>query len=158
MTIALDEITFRPAQRSEARMLAAFYSTSSDGVADYIWSKVAEPGEGILDVGTRRYERENTVFSYENCIVANYKGVVVGMMGGFPMHVDPDEEPESDPVLAPYAKLEVDGSFYIAGIVVDSDYRSMGLGTALLDQAIERARQSGLDQLSAIVVEQKPSL
>ena len=34
---------------------------SSDGVANYVWSKLAAPGEDILEVGRRRYENEHSL-------------------------------------------------------------------------------------------------
>ena len=49
--------SIRPARKSECRRIAEFYRISSDGVADYVWTKLARPGEDILDVGRRRYER-----------------------------------------------------------------------------------------------------
>ncbi len=100
----------RPADKADAAAIAALYRISSDGVADYIWTKLAEPGEDLLDVGRRRYERENTPFSYQNCTLVEIDGEVAGMLVAFPMHVDPDAV-ETDPVLAPYGELEEDGSY-----------------------------------------------
>jgi hypothetical protein len=51
------------------QIAALLSSASSDGVADYIWSKIATTDEDVLDVGRCRYERENTFFSYQNCTV-----------------------------------------------------------------------------------------
>lgn len=65
----MNNLQFRPAEKSDCRAIAFLYSISSDGVADYIWTKLAQPGEDILDVGRRRYEREDTLFSYQNCTV-----------------------------------------------------------------------------------------
>jgi len=70
---------------------------SSDGVADYIWTKLAQPGEDILAVGQRRYEREDTPFSHENCKMADLRGSLVGMLVAFPMAVDEEYE-ETDPM------------------------------------------------------------
>ncbi len=63
----------RPARKEDCPTIAALYSMSSSGVADYIWSKNAKPGETILTVGRRRYEREESSFSYNNCIVIEYQ-------------------------------------------------------------------------------------
>ena len=46
----------RPATRADCLAIARLYSVASDGVANYIWTKLAQPGEDILDVG-RRYIR-----------------------------------------------------------------------------------------------------
>lgn len=95
---------------------------SSAGVADYIWSKLAEAGESLIDVGARRYARENTEFSYQNCRFATLDDEPVGMLFAFPMQVDPDYM-EDDPVLAPWPVLEEDNSYYISGVAIDDKFR-----------------------------------
>ena len=149
------EITFRPALKSECRTIASLYSICSDGVADYIWTKLAEPGEDILDVGQRRYEREDLMFSYRNCTVVTVAGKVAGMLVAFPVQVDPDAEgQEQDPVLAPYHRLEEDDSYYICGVALFPEYRGRGIGSRLMALAEQQARQRGLKKLSLIVFEQ----
>jgi hypothetical protein len=49
------KIQFRSAEKSDCQTIASLYSISSDGVADYIWTKLAQPGEDILIVGQRGY-------------------------------------------------------------------------------------------------------
>lgn len=63
MTMDTSNIQFRPVEEPECRIIASLYSISSDGVVDYIWTKLVQPDEDILDVGRRRYEREDSVFS-----------------------------------------------------------------------------------------------
>jgi hypothetical protein len=87
MTTQGPQYSIRPARKSECRRIAELYRIASDGVADYIWTKLAQPGEDILDVGRRRYEREGTPFSYENCKMVELRGSVVGgfaSAGGMP--------------------------------------------------------------------------
>ena len=107
-----EETRFRRARVEDCAKIAALYSISSDGVADYIWRKLAGPGEDPLKIGERRYAREDTVFSYKNCVVAEHYGEVIGMLVAFPTETEPDPgEPEGeDPVLAPYGELERPGS------------------------------------------------
>jgi len=147
------DTTIRPARKEDCRTIAALYSISSDGVADYIWTKLAQPGEDILDVGQRRYEREGTLFSYENCTIIEVAGEIVGMLVAFPMDVDPSEE-ETDPVLAPYSKLEEDNSYYICGMALFPGHRGQGIGTRLLELGEEDARAGGFQKTSLIVFEQ----
>jgi hypothetical protein len=59
------KLDIRPATVGDARTIAEFYQLCSGGVADYIWSQLAEPGGDLLDVGTRRYAREGVPFSYQ---------------------------------------------------------------------------------------------
>ena len=147
------EPQIRAATLQDCLAIAGLYRIASDGVADYIWSKLAEPGEDILDVGARRYAREDSPFGYLNCTVVEFGGEIIGMLSAFRMIVDPDEE-ETDPVLMPYAQLEVDQSFYICGIALYPEYRGRGLGSRLLDLAMQRGRELGCTQLSLIVFEQ----
>jgi len=148
-----DQIVFRPARKSECRTIARLYSISSDGVADYVWTQLAEPGEDILDVGQRRYENEESAFSYRNCTVATIKDEAVGMIVAFPIFVDENAELESDSVLAPYSRLEEDNSYYICGVTLFPEYRGLGIGTKLMTLAEEQARDKGFAKLSLIVFE-----
>ncbi|NVK42943.1 MAG: GNAT family N-acetyltransferase [Oceanospirillaceae bacterium] len=144
---------FRPARKSDCADIATLYAISSDGVANYVWTKLAADGEDILDVGRRRYENAQSLFSYRSCTLVELDGRVVGMLVAFPMHVDPAAT-ETDPVLAPYSKLEADNSYYICGMALFPEYRGRGIGTELLDLAERQARAQGLDKTSLIVFEQ----
>ena len=106
-----------------------------------------------MDVGARRYAGEDSAFSYKNCLLAEIDGSVVGFLVAFPMHVDPAEI-ESDPVLAPYSKLEQDNSYYICGMAMFPEHRGKGIGTRLLDHAKRDAQARGYNKLSLIVFEQ----
>ncbi len=151
-----NRIHYRPARKDECRTIAKLFSMSSDGVADYIWTGLAEHGEDILDVGERRYESESSVFSYKNCVVAEIDGKIAGMLVAFPMPEPDDtgEESETDAVLAPYGKLEQYNSYYICGMAVFPEYRGMGIGTEFLDIAEKKAKELNLPQLSLIVFEE----
>jgi len=145
-------IEFRAAKKQECRIIAELFSISSGGVADYIWSKQAEEGEDIFDVGRRRYEEEDSVFSYKNCIVAEKDKQLVGMLVAFPMVCD--GMVSDDPVLAPYSLLEVDNSFYICGVAIRSEYRGQGIGTQLMKLAEQQAKLRKFEILSLIVFEE----
>ena len=152
-----EETRFRGARVEDCAEIAALYSISSDGVADYIWRKLAGPGEDPLEVGERRYAREDTVFSYKNCVVAEHDGEVIGMLVAFPMEAEPDPgEPdgEADPVLAPYGELDRPGSYYVCGMALFPKHRGRGLGARMLGLAREEARRRGLAEMSLIVFEQ----
>ena len=144
-------IDFRPAKREESRIIAELYSLSSAGVADYIWTKLSMPGEDIIDVGERRYEREDHVFSYKNCTIVEVDGVIAGMMVAFPMEAD--DEIDEDPVLAAYSKLEEDNSYYICGVALYPEYQGEGLGHQFMALAKQQAMMRGLNKLSLVVFE-----
>lgn len=74
------------------------------------------------------------------------------MMHGFVMPPAADEPGEAaDPVLQPYAELEIPGSFYIAGLALFPIFRGRGIGSHLLDMAERRARKLRCREISLIV-------
>jgi len=150
----MSETIFRPAVLSDCPLIARLYSIASDGVADYVWSNLAEPGEDILDVGRRRYEREGTAFSYTHCTIAVRNERVAGMLVAFPMHVDHNADPEDDPVLRPYAILEEDASYYICGVALFPEFRGQGIGSWFMNIAEDDARKSDFTKTSLLVFEQ----
>jgi ribosomal protein S18 acetylase RimI-like enzyme len=150
-----DNVTFRPARRDDCAEIAGLFRIASEGIADYVWSQVQEPGVSLLETGERRYRRENTAFSYQNCVIAERDGAILGMLHGFAMEADsepPADEP--DPVLRPYSELEAPGSYYIAGVALYPEHRGRGIGDRMLALARDRARELDLESLSLIVFEQ----
>jgi len=148
-------LVLRPARKDESGLIAELFEMSSDGVASYVWSTLQAdyPGLPPLEIGRRRYERENTAFSYQNCLMAENHIRVLGMMHAYP--VPPQTEPEPDPqpvdpVLKPYAELEAPGTLYIAAIAVWPDCRGQGVGARFLAAARERARALALRELSLL--------
>ncbi len=140
----------RRARRDDVPAIAALFRLSSGGVADYVWRSLAQPGEDPLEVGIRRYARQGADFSYENCLVAEDDGTVVGMINAFPLRPSGEPASEDDPVLRPYAELEAPDSLYVSGIALLPPYRGQGLGTRMMVAMRERARAEGLKQLSLI--------
>ena len=160
------EAPFRPATRADCYRIAELFRICSGGVADYVWSTMADeyPGLSLTEIGARRYAREDIPFSYRNCVVAEVGGEVVGMLVAFPIAVpapdarEPDARAEGAPdrpdVLAPYGELEVPGSYYVCGMAVLPGHRNRGLGTRLLAIAQAEARARGLETLSLLAFEQ----
>lgn len=140
----------RRARPDDVPAIAALFRLSSGGVADYVWRSLAAPGEDPLEVGIRRYARRGADFSYENCLVADDDGAVVGMINAFALRASGEPAGEEDPVLRPYAELEAPDSLYVSGIALLPPYRGQGLGTRMMVAMRERARAEGLKQLSLI--------
>ena len=147
---------FRPATREDARKIAELFAIASSGVAEYVWGTLAPqyPGLTPLEIGERRYAREEGAFSYKNCTVAELGGEVIGMLHAFPMEEEPEETDEPvDPVLEPYARLEVPGSHYVSAMAVFPEHRGRDLGTRMLEMAKEQARDREYRQVSLLVFE-----
>lgn len=143
----------RPARKDDAAAIARLFLVSSDGLAAYIWSRLAAPGEAFEAVGTRRYARTGTAFSFENCLLATVDDEIAGMVHAFTMPERGPDETEDDPVLAPYAELEDPGSLYIAGLAVFDAFRRQGIGRALMACAERLAAETGHACVSLICFE-----
>ena len=148
---------FRAATTEDCYELASLFRIASSGVADYMWSTLAPkyPGLTPLEIGARRFAREEGNFSFRNCVVAEQDGVVIGMLFTFSIEEghEADNEP-TDPILKPYEELEVAGSFYICALALFPGFRGRGVGTKMLSIAREQARQRGFSTLSLLVFEQ----
>ncbi|MGX1182442.1 ribosomal protein S18 acetylase RimI-like enzyme [Pseudomonas sp. F-14 TE3623] len=143
-------VEFRSALRADAREIARLFQISSEGAADYIWSQLAQPGQDLLEVGASRYAREDVDFSYQNCLIAQAEGKVIGMLHSYAMRHDPQAAPVTDPVLAPYATMEIPDTLYISSLALHEGWRNHGLGKQFLAYAYDRANRLGLNGLSLI--------
>ncbi|AWM94735.1 GNAT family N-acetyltransferase [Pseudomonas sp. 31-12] len=143
-------VEFRSAVRADAREIARLFQITSEGAADYIWSQLAQPGQDLLEVGATRYARDDVDFSWQNCLIAEADGNVIGMLHSYVMRHDPLAEPTTDPVLAPYAKMEIPDTLYISSLALHEGWRNLGLGKQFLAYAYDRANRLGLNGLSLI--------
>jgi len=148
-------VRYRQARPEDARRIAELFQIAAEGVADYVWSCLMDdyPELAPLEIGARRYAREDTAFSYQNCTVAEQAGRVVGNCHAFVIETRSVTD-DVDPVLRPYAELEAPGSLYVSSLGVDPDARNRGIGSALLERAIGQARRLAVDRVSLIVFEQ----
>jgi ribosomal protein S18 acetylase RimI-like enzyme len=153
----LDRVTFRAAARDDSRKIAELFRISSDGVVDYVWTTLAPeyPGLEPVEIGAIRYASEEGDFSFANCVLAELDGEVIGQLCTYPVEASAEEPDEPvDPVLEPYARLEIPGTLYISSLALFEEFRGMGLGKKMLSIARDLARERNLDALSLLVFEQ----
>jgi GNAT superfamily N-acetyltransferase len=145
----------RPATREDCFEIAQFFLMASEGLAEYIWSRMAEPGESLIEAGARRCSREAIACSYQNCFIAELANTTVGMLNSFPMEErDSPDDLRADPALQPFVELRDYGSLFISGVAVYSEHRRRGIGTRLLATAQQQAVSYGLARLSVICLAQ----
>lgn len=152
-----DNNDIRWAQKEEARDIARLFLISSDGLAAYIWSRIGDSSGSLEDIGTARYARTGTAFSFENCLVVTESDNVIGMAHAFEMPEDDPPTREEDPILRPYAELEDPGSLYLSGLAVVETRRGSGVGSQLMDHVETLARANGLPRVSLICFERNVS-
>jgi ribosomal protein S18 acetylase RimI-like enzyme len=143
----------RPASPADALSIAQLISIASDGISDYLWSRDASPGEEPLAYAQRRYQRDDINIGYRNSTIVCRDDETIGLLLAFPIIVDP-EYIETDPVLAPMARLEEADSYYICSMAVFDEFRGAGIGSRLLGEAEQQCQDLGLTKLSLIVFEE----
>src|ERR1700752_4078358 len=96
--------------------MAELVHFASEGLALYLWTKIAGPGVDPWTIGRERAEREAGGFSYRNAVVAEADGRVVEALVGYPLPDTP--EPMSaglPPIVVPLEELEslAPGTWYV---------------------------------------------
>lgn len=149
---------FRAATPDDAADLVRLMDMAAHGLANWMWSEIAQPGETPTQVGIERTRREEGGFSYKNATVYEVDGRPAGMLLGGVIPREPEEIDYTSLArpLHPLVELEAEapGTWYVNAIAVEPDYRGQGIGTALLDLAVRYAADLDAAGLSLITAEQ----
>ncbi|WP_378954044.1 GNAT family N-acetyltransferase [Pelosinus sp. sgz500959] len=97
--------------------------------------------------------------SYENAIVAECEGEIVGIVYSYPSkhHGITDEAREFFPqdrldFLGDFFNSRVENSLFLDSIYVDEKFRGQGVGSKLIALTKEKAKENGYQQLSLMVM------
>ena len=142
--------SFRRATPEDAGTLAEFVEFASEGLALYLWSKMAGSGRDPWSVGRERVLTGAVGLSFQNAVLAELKELPAAALISYPLPDTP--EPVSDElpaVLVPLHELVngASGTWYVHVLAASAEYRGRGLGSALLavaDDLAASARKSGL--------------
>jgi ribosomal protein S18 acetylase RimI-like enzyme len=144
-----------PATRQDASHLAILVDMAGHGLPAWFWaSSPARPaGTSILEFGRERARGDFGGFSWRNAYVARSAGMVAGMILGYRQPDDPGDAAEVPDIVRPLVELEAEapGSWYVNALAVYPEFRGRGIGAALLEGALDRARSEGADTASLIV-------
>lgn len=146
---------FRHATQDDAEALVDLIEYASEGLAPYLWARMAGPGEDARAIGLRRARREEGAFSYKNAIVLEDGGSVAALLIGYPLPDEPEpiDYNEMPPMFVPLQELEnlAPKTWYVNVLAAYPEARGKGHGKALLELAEEIARAARCDGLSIIV-------
>jgi hypothetical protein len=107
---------FRRATPADAAAMADLVHFASEGLAFYLWSKMAGPGGDPCAIGRERAGRAVGAFSYRNAILAECDGRVAAGLIGYPLPDVPEPPPDNPPAMfVPLNELEdlVPGTWYV---------------------------------------------
>lgn len=150
------EPPYRSATPGDAQAMADFVHFASEGLALYLWTKIAGPGGDPWAIGRERAGRETGAFSYRNTILAEDGGKPVAGLIGYllPDHPEPITE-NMPPLFVPLQELEnlAPGTWYVNVLAAYPEQRGRGYGGALLAVADRIAADLGNRDLSIIVAD-----
>ena len=152
----ISDISFRPATRSDASDLVVLFDAASRRLVSWLWSIEATAGQSSFEIG-RKVIREDASNGghFTKWQVAILDHEVVGGLCSFPIN-DPDDGSDHSkvpPAIMPFIELNEigKGTYYVSVASVFPEYRGRGIGTSILDKAVELARPTQAKSVSLIV-------
>lgn len=145
----------RPARKSDAAALAILVDIAGEGMPSYLWSRMREPGQSVMEVGRARAARDEGGFSYRNTTVAEIDGEVAACLVDYQFDdpYDTGDLATLPDMVRPLIELEAKapGSWYINVLATFPEFRGQGIGARLLALAEERGRAQKAKSASIIV-------
>ena len=146
----------RAATVDDAPVLARLVNDAGEGMPLYLWSRMAGPDQSAWDVGRERAARETGSFSYRNATVVEHAGYAAGALIGYGIGSAPEPiAPGMPSMFVPLQELEnlAPHTWYVNVLAVLPEYRSLGLGTRLLDLAHQTGIECRKRGMSIIVAD-----
>jgi ribosomal protein S18 acetylase RimI-like enzyme len=150
------EPPFRRATPDDTQAMADFVHFASEGLALYLWTRMAGPGGDPWAIGRERAGRATGAFSYRNTIVAEQNGRAVAGLIGYALPDQPEPIDENMPAMfVPLQELEnlAPATWYVNVLAAYPEQRGRGFGGALLAVADRLAAGNGNRGLSIIVAD-----
>jgi ribosomal protein S18 acetylase RimI-like enzyme len=145
---------FRRAAPEDAQALAEIVDFASEGLALYVWRKIAGPGGDPWAIGRERAARATGSFSYRNAVLVEEAGRVIAGLVGYPLPERPEPIPDTmPPMFVPLQELEnlAPATWYVNVLAAYPAHRGRGHGGRLLAVAERLAAEAGTPNLSIIV-------
>ena len=145
---------FRRAASEDTSALADFVEFASEGLALYLWSKLAGTNRDPWSIGRERVGGETGGLSYRNAVITELDGRPAAGLISYPLPDKPELNSSTLPaVLAPLQELMhlAPGTWYVHVLAAYPEYRGKGLGTALLALADRICAAAGKQALSLVV-------
>lgn len=152
----MNEVITRSARKSDAAEIALLVNIAVHGGMARGWAR-DEGAEGTydpLEVGRLEMLKDDPEWGWRCAFMAETDGEVAGMLLGYRKH--DAFVPVPDRVtgfMRPIAELEAEanGQWFLSMLGVHKGWRGKGIGTALLDVAEEKGRETAARGLALIV-------
>jgi ribosomal protein S18 acetylase RimI-like enzyme len=145
---------FRRATINDVGSLAEFVEFASEGLALYLWTKIAGTGHDPWHIGRARVSSEMGGLSYHNAVIAEFAGRPAAGLISYALADKPEAIADNLPaLLVPLHELMnlAPNTWYVHALAAHPEYRSKGQGSALLALADKFATAASKPGLSLIV-------
>ena len=151
----MSKIELRPATRNDAADLAILDNLAGHGISLWFWQGAVKMGksEDAYDFGRGRLADDTAPYGWTNSTIAELDGSIAGAANGYIMSPpDPDDEKQNPSLFVPVFELfcVANGDWLVDSIAVYSQARGQGVGAALLDDCLHRARASSARTVSLV--------
>jgi ribosomal protein S18 acetylase RimI-like enzyme len=150
------QIVLRPATIHDAADMAILDNLAGHGLPALLWQAAVDAGEAddAFEHGRALMADPSSPYGYANAMIAQIGGRVAGASSGYVMTPDTGDAAYATPAFAPVIALfrQAAGDWLVDSLAVFREARGMGVGAALLDNHLERARAAGCRR-AALVTE-----
>ena len=145
-------IHLRPAQPEDVSQVAPLMIETGAGIYEFLFEGLAPEG-ALAKVLERVVSAEEGPYSRRNLLVAERNGRLAGFANAFPARLIRNQDPGPIPPerLAHFAPINETmdwESFYLSSIAVFPSDRGHGVGHALLEGVLTKARQLGFQDVN----------
>lgn len=152
------DILYRIGKPEDSLKIAEGIERASGGIVEFLFHGLLGAHTATEVMASSLQEKQGSD-SYENAIVAEYQGNIIGVVYSYPAKFHGITENTrsffpSDRLafLGEFYNSRVENSWFLDSIFVDEQFRSEGIGSKLIELTKQKAREQGYKQLSLMVM------
>lgn len=152
------EILYRIGEEKDCSKIAEGIELASGGIMEFLFHGLLDkytPSQVMANLLRKKTDND----SYENAIVAEHEGDVIGIVYSYPAKFHGISEEtrsyfSSDKLtyLADFFNSRVENSWFLDSIFVNEKFRGEGVGSKLIELTKQKAKENGYHQLSLMVM------
>lgn len=152
------DILYRVGKPEDSLKIAEGIERASGGIVEFLFHGLLGSYTATEVMANSLQEKQGSD-SYENAIIAEYQGNIIGIVYSYPakFHGITDNTRSFFPsdrlaFLGEFYNSRVENSWFLDSIFVDEQFRGEGIGSNLIELTKQKAREQGYKQLSLMVM------
>lgn len=141
----MKDIVIRDARKSETADLVILDNLASHGFSHWFWQGAVNSGkaEDAFAWGRSRFANDSSIYGWKNARLATIDDHPAGSCTSYIMPANDSEDAINEPKeFQPVVELfaQAMGDWFIDSLAVYPEHREQGVGAALLDDSLQRAK------------------